>query len=301
MVEKWMTRIVGAAPRLAVAPLALATTLAMGCGDGAGGGASLPCNGSTDLCSKGLDEISLVRTNNSHASADDGYNVLARTQLGDVPRQLADGVRGLSLDVYDVGGIATLYHGVRLLGSQPFAPVLEEIRTFLDANPREVLVIGIQNETSVAQVVDSIEASGLDAYAHVQEPGAPWPSLRAMIEADRRVVWISDEAAGGPPWFHAESELVYGSPCCPVFIADLTCETETPPFEGGLYFLRHHLTRPIALESLAASINYDPLLSDRLERCTQEVALPNLVNVDYYDIGDVFRAVDTLNQATGAS
>ena len=67
--------------------------------------------------------------------------------------------------------------------------------------------------------------------------------------------------------------------------------------DGNLLFIfNHFLTDPVALPSLAEQVNYDPLLGDRLQECrTASGRLPNFVTVDFYDIGDLFPAVDALN------
>ena len=45
------------------------------------------------------------------------------------------------IDVYDVGGIPTVYHGSAVLGSIPLISVLDEIKTFLDSNANDILTI----------------------------------------------------------------------------------------------------------------------------------------------------------------
>jgi hypothetical protein len=43
-------------------------------------------------------------------------------------------------------------------------------------------------------------------------------------------------------------------------------------------------------------VNHNPLFIDRAEQCrTESGRLPNFVTVDFYDIGDLFDVVDSLN------
>ena len=43
-------------------------------------------------------------------------------------------------------------------------------------------------------------------------------------------------------------------------------------------------------------INYNPSFIERARECEEQGnALPNFVAVDFYDIGDVFEVVDSLN------
>ena len=43
-------------------------------------------------------------------------------------------------------------------------------------------------------------------------------------------------------------------------------------------------------------VNHDPFFIEHVRRCEAEAGqLPNFVTVDFYEIGDVFRVVDSLN------
>jgi hypothetical protein len=47
-------------------------------------------------------------------------------------------------------------------------------------------------------------------------------------------------------------------------------------------------------------VNHNPLFIDRAEQCLSESGrLPNFVTVDYYDIGDLFPVVQSLNGLDG--
>ena len=68
-----------------------------------------------------------------------------------------------------------------------------------------------------------------------------------------------------------------------------------------MFLVNHWVTTdPIPLPSHARTVNaYDPLMR-RLDACRRvRDHLPNLVAVNFYLRGDLFRAVDTLNGVAG--
>jgi hypothetical protein len=79
---------------------------------------------------------------------------------------------------------------------------------------------------------------------------------------------------------------------------DFTCEDNRGDPPNDLFIFNHFLTNPVASDGLAEMVNHNPLLIDRAQECaspTELDHLPNFVTVDFYDIGDVFEAVDSLN------
>ena len=77
---------------------------------------------------------------------------------------------------------------------------------------------------------------------------------------------------------------------------ELDCSLTTEASEFGLFRLNHFLTDPIALETLAEQVNHNPFFLERVEACAEELGkAPNLVQVDYYSIGDLFDVVRSLN------
>ena len=66
-------------------------------------------------------------------------------------------------------------------------------------------------------------------------------------------------------------------------------------------FLLNHWLSPESSQT-PADANAEEVLLPRAERCAAERGQPvNLVAVDYYDTGDLFEVVDTLNVAADGS
>ncbi len=80
------------------------------------------CNGSIELCNKRFNEVAFLTTHNAFNCQEHGFNL--PNQTWGITKQLHDGVRGLMLDVYDVNGVLTVYHGYSILGSMPLSQIL---------------------------------------------------------------------------------------------------------------------------------------------------------------------------------
>jgi hypothetical protein len=213
-----------------------------------------------------------------------------------VPAQLADGIRGLNYDVYLVDGALILFHGIQELGEQPFDEALSEISDFLLDNPDEVVLLDLQKGAPDADLVVEFEAHALGDYLHAHTPGEPWATLGEMIESGERLLLSAPDVEDVPPWFHDTGEIIYGPHYAAEEPEDLGCVLDGEVIEGGLLTLNHFLTSPIASAALADSVNHNPFLLDRAERCQEELGtLPNAVVVDYYSLGDVVEAVAVLN------
>ena len=79
-------------------------------------------------------------------------------------------------------------HGFCELGALKLVPVLSEIREFLVANPGEVLIVVIQDESVTPRDIERcFQESGLIDFVYRGPARPPWPTLRAMVETDQRV------------------------------------------------------------------------------------------------------------------
>ena len=105
-------------------------------------------------------------------------------------------------------------HIVCELGSTPMTKVLGWVKSFLDTHPDEVVILFIEDNVSPEQTAGAFEQSGILRYAYDHRPGQPFPTLRRMIEADKRLFVMAEEDNGGGkfPWYHAGFELAQETP-----------------------------------------------------------------------------------------
>lgn len=254
----------------------------------------LACNGHAELCDRTFEQVAYATTHNAMSNAEDRW--IAPNQNRRMWRQLEDGVRGMMLDVHDDDGVTSLCHGFCSLGSRPLTEALVELRTWMDCHPAEVLTIIFEPHVEEARIAASFEEAGLLPYLHEQPLGAPWPTLRAMIESGRRLVIFTETSEVTLPWYHYAYAYAWDNDYANETPADLDCVPNRGTGEEPIFVLNHFLTAPIAMRSLAEMINHDPFFIERVRECEREAGqLPNFITVDFYDIGDLFSVVDAMN------
>lgn len=282
------------------------------------------CNGSELLCGRHYDDVAYATTHNAMAARFDPYfySPLISNQCSGVPTQLADGIRGLMLDVHlyqpPDADFEDLYlcHSDCDFGAQLLVDGLAEVRDFLDGHPGEVVTFIIETNAETApmeaEIRDAFVASGLAPYAHVQTPGAPWPTLGEMVAADQRLVVLTDDgspqtgcnADGNPcPWYlYLWGGFAFETPFQARSAAEFTCSDLRGAPGDDLFIFNHFLTQNIGQPRFARQVNFDPLFSRRARECwAYQGQIPNFPTVDFYEIGRVVRTANLLNYLWGQS
>jgi len=252
------------------------------------------------LLDRPYDQVSFPTTHNAMSNAEEGW--ILPNQRYSITRQLDDGVRALMLDIWDWEGEVILCHGCDewygyLGGHKPLLDGLLEIGQFLDDHPEEVVTIIFESYVSRAAVEPVFLAAGLLEQAHVQVPGTPWPTLAQMIAADTRLVVFTDYDGQAGSWYHPVWTFSWETHWSAEYAEDFSCDPNRGNPSNDLFILNHFLTRGATPKAtLANEVNHNPFLEDRALDCwDQSGRQPNFVTVDYYDVGDVFQAVNTLN------
>jgi hypothetical protein len=199
-----------------------------------------------------------------------------------------------------------LCHTFCELGGTPLSSVLDDVHDFLVANPEEVLVVVNQDSVTPRDFVSAVDEAGLARLAYRGPVDRAFPTLRRMIDTNQRVVFLAEEKAGAAPWYRlayhsAMKETPYEFPDTGVLTSsDLrakSCEPNRGPENAPLFLVNHWVsTDPVPRPGDARTVNaYKPLLA-RLRACRRiRRHLPNLVAVNFYRQGDLFRVVDALN------
>jgi hypothetical protein len=242
------------------------------------------CNGSAAACDLRVDQVLFPRTHNSHASEQIGYARGASNQLSPIPTQLNDGIRSFNVDTYLVDDTLIACHGLCALGQQDAAEIFQQLASFLEAHPTEVIELDFQAYGHDPQLADALTTSGLAAYAATRRRRDPWPTLGALIDAGTPLL-IFTAQGGEPAWLHAKDQHIsysayeYNTP------EDFDCELLNQ-VDGGLFEVEHHLYRPFSFPELAEEANTREVLLDRIDACEAEHGVKvNSVGVDFYEIG----------------
>jgi hypothetical protein len=199
------------------------------------------------------------------------------------------------------GGEKRIYlcHGFCELGALELVTVFRSMRDFLRNNPREVLIVVIQDEdVRPEDIARAAEQSGLSELVYHGPVAGPWPTLGEMIQHHQQVLIVAENQAGDVPWLHPAFEVFQETPFDFRTVTSFSCEPWRGETRGALFQLNHWITRvPAPRPSDAALVNSYDFLMTRARKCMQERhKLPNLLAVDFYRTGDLFKVVDELNR-----
>ncbi len=181
--------------------------------------------------------------------------------------------------------------------AQKFVDICKELKAFLDNHPHEVFTLKLEENIPVDQLGKIIEETGLSDYA-LQFPGS-WPTLRQMIESNKRLVIFSQKRSSAYPWLNPTSMLI-STPYSFQTIEQLSFATNPqhiPP--NYLFEVQHFITRGLAgNREYARRANSKAVLTARLKALAQgSKHIPNFVEVDFIEKPnmEVFDVVDHLN------
>jgi hypothetical protein len=189
-----------------------------------------------------------------------------------------------------------LCHQLCGFGWRPLDASLAEIRTFLDENPREVLWLIIQDEITSEDTLAAFEKSGLIPYIYTHPAGQEWPTLRQMIEQNKRLVVMAENQGPPPDWYTNVWTETEETPYTFVVEEQFSCEPNRGDTGKAFFMLNHWIQRGSPNRVDGAVVNaYDYLLG-RSRQCQQERGkMPNFIAVNWYSQGDLVKVVDTLN------
>jgi hypothetical protein len=190
-----------------------------------------------------------------------------------------------------------LCHTTCELGATRMVDTLEVIRTFLDDNRGEVVMLFIEPYVPPGQIEKVFEESGLSRYVATLQRDEPLPTLGTLVRRNERAVVLTEkDADGSVPWYHDGFSFVQDTPLGATKVKQLSCKRyrgdESSPFLmlnhwADLFPPRLKANRPFQTEKT---------LIRRARRCARERGLPvSLIAVDYYDQGKLLESVDALN------
>ncbi|KAJ7496453.1 PLC-like phosphodiesterase [Mycena latifolia] len=297
---------------LSIATLALAATIPKK--------RATVCNGHAELCNRSYGNVTFVGAHDSFAISEDPL-ALARDQEVDIPTQLGLGIRMLQAQSHVKDGVLHFCHtSCALFDGGAVVDYLKTVKTFLDANPNEVLTLIFTNPEGQSPATvwkPAFDESGISDLAFVP-PSIPvkqadWPTLGEMIDSGKRVVVFLDAGADGAdsvdfilPEFQMIWEAPFSStddtfPCKIDRIAGPLADVE------HMYMINHNLNKNIVPFFGAEVLVSDPIDAPKTNGIESILAdangcaplggnrAPNFVLIDYVNKGDPFTAANQLN------
>jgi len=192
-------------------------------------------------------------------------------------------------------------HGYCELGAYPVAPTMQEIHDFLVANPGEVVMIVVEDYIEPADLAALFSDAGLERLALTTDPKGPWPTLRQLVDRDQRLIVFTESGKGGAPWLLPAFDAFQETPYSFKTPADFSCRPNRGGTAGSLFQINHWIeTTPAPRPTNAEIVNAYDFLLRRARGCQQERRhVPNVIAVDFYNIGDVVEVARTLNEGSG--
>jgi hypothetical protein len=184
-----------------------------------------------------------------------------------------------------------------LLGRRRLLDGLCDITKFLDEHPGEVFSIIFEKYVQDADIDTVVRAAGFGDYVYTHPKGAPWPTLRQMIDANKRIVLFLETDGGTPAYLHrGYTDEMWDTPYSFAKKEDFTCALGRGNKANALFLVNHWLSNPLSDIAFAREVNTTQVLGDRVARCTKEAGrVPTFVSVDFYEVGDLFGVVRTTN------
>jgi hypothetical protein len=177
---------------------------------------------------------------------------------------------------------------------------MKRVRAWMADHPRDVVTFIVQDTVTPADTAEVFRKAGLLPYVYTPLADRAWPTLGQMIESGQRLVVMMENRSGGKryPWlldaFHWVQDTPYDFPRA----SDFSCARNRGPADASVFLLNHWITDKKREVSNATEVNARDILLPRAEQCEAERGLrPTFIAVDFYDRGDLFGVVNTLNRA----
>jgi hypothetical protein len=227
------------------------------------------------------------------------------------------GVKTLYGKEEDVGGMFSYPACLLDVSAMPLQQFLGIIKTFLDEHPHEVVTIllndFVNNDDMIAQIC---EQSDILSYAYAHDRQEPWPTLRELIKANRRLLifndrgdatyvspyqWLNNRNFYTHPWptrYDIKSVDPFINPTTPVTMFGDFSYRDKEPYNKILYI--HHTATPglAGNKRDAAQINAFPVSFPVLSRISEAAQkIPTWISADYvqHPPGHLMKAVSAIN------
>ncbi|KDE02365.1 hypothetical protein MVLG_07079 [Microbotryum lychnidis-dioicae p1A1 Lamole] len=275
------------------------------------------CNGHSEFCSRSYSTVSIIGTHNSYGVSSGN---VAANQNYPVTTQLNNGIRLLQVQGHMNNGSLHLCHtSCFLLDAGTLTSYLTLVKTWLDANPNEVLTLVLVNSDGIAPSTwaASYAASGMDDYSYTPSsvPIAynDWPTYKSLIDSGKRAISFLAQNADfeAVPYLIDEFTNVWETPYDETSTSfPCTVDRVTGSYSDKMYMMNHFLGRNVSLLGetftvpATSSLNQTNAatgtgsLGAQASSCfSQYKYYPTFTLVDYYDVGNgsVFQYAAKLN------
>ena len=241
---------------------------------------------------------------------------------------LSAGIRLLQAQVHNQNGTLELCHtSCSLLDAGPLESFLDDIKTWMDANPNEVVTLLLVNSDNQEASVFGADfvSSGINKYGYTPTstsgPMSTWPTLQTLITANTRLItFIADITYDSTyPYLINEFDYVFETTFGVTSLSGFNCTLQRPTtlasstsaISSGFIGLINHFAD--TAEALGISIpdvtdiattnspntNTTGALGTNGVQCQSEWgSKPTFMLVDFWNVGPSIQTADNLNGIT---
>mmetsp|Transcript_28430 Transcript_28430/g.60218 ORF Transcript_28430/g.60218 Transcript_28430/m.60218 type:complete len:455 (+) Transcript_28430:161-1525(+) len=281
------------------------------------------CNGLKSNCALPVNEVLFPMVHRAHSSYDNGF-VHAHNNKGFEEALLA-GYRALQLSTctcerflsaillerdeeWGLGNSNLGFcHQACGLGVRDPKDVLTNLKTFVETNTREILIIELDmGEGSSADLRKALRKSGLLDYAYRPQDQYfidEWPTMKQLIDDNARVLLFGrGDGTGSCPAYDCDDGIQYAGDhfartATDGSDLDSCAPAELPGEATAGYFLMNHFENgamKMPSPRKARELNSYQMLEARMEACG-DARTPNLLAVEFWDEGDLLEFAEIEN------
>jgi hypothetical protein len=189
-----------------------------------------------------------------------------------------------------------LCHTLCELGAEPLGSELDGVATFLRENPRQVIVVIVEDYVPPSTIKTSFGSAGLTRYVATLKLHEPLPTLGELIESGHRLVVFAEEKGGSPAWYMPAFSFIQDTPLGAVSPTRLSCDRYRGNADSPILLINHWIPPFPPSLTLNTQIGRSVFLRARIARCTRERHISGaIVAVDFYQRTSVVEVADQLN------
>jgi len=193
--------------------------------------------------------------------------------------------------------------------ARPLLQVLAEIKSFLDKNRKQLVILKIENVTdSTDAITQQLQEAGIESYAYKQDKDALWPTIEELVESNKRFIpFITTDVSEDNHVLNAESDFTWSANWNFQTKDELLADHHVPtgnanydrwesgkPVANAMYRLPCHLTQGFAgRPDLAEEVNTREVIAERMRNIGK--GKPTFLPLDFIDIGEGFDVVREWN------
>lgn len=252
---------------------------------------------------KKYNEVCFPTTHNSFNYLIGPKQYIYPNQRYDIPKQLADGIRGFMIDIHDhdkivpiKGNKVLVFHEQAVLGHEPLENILDYFNDFLADNTEEIVTIIFDCDVSDSKKVASIfEKHAIYKFLYHHNDSIGWPTLDQMIRSNQRCVVFS-HCSGYSDWYLHQNNYCFENDYNNHNITDYKGKVIRGDTTKNIFIMNHFLYNPLQRKKVNKYTNQYDGLMNHITICKNTTGkYPNFLTVDWYDKGALFRVVNELN------